>query len=74
MDETTVTAPPKMVFCSTHNHDGVSYDNGIVELLHVRTALPRKNVLFAGSAGGERAAIIWVSAIESRLTLNVAYW
>lgn len=33
-------------------------DNGIVERLHVRAALTRKNFLFAGSdAGGERAAI-----------------
>jgi transposase len=39
--------------------DGViPIDNGIVERLHVRTALTRKNFLFAGSdAGGERAAI-----------------
>jgi hypothetical protein len=36
----------------------VPMDNGIVERLHVRTALTRKNFLFAGSdAGGERAAI-----------------
>jgi transposase len=35
-------------------------DNGIVERLHVRTALTRKNFLFAGSdAGGERAAIAY---------------
>ena len=33
-------------------------DNGIVERLHVRAALTRKNFLFAGSdAGGERSAI-----------------
>jgi hypothetical protein len=33
-------------------------DNGIVERLHVRAALTRKNFLFAGSdAGGDRAAI-----------------
>ena len=39
--------------------DGViPIDNGIVERLHIRTALTRKNFLFAGSdAGGERAAI-----------------
>jgi transposase len=39
--------------------DGViPIDNGIVERLHVRAALTRKNFLFAGSdAGGERAAI-----------------
>ena len=36
----------------------VPIDNGIVERLHVRTALTRKNFLHAGSdAGGERAAI-----------------
>jgi len=36
----------------------VPIDNGIVERLHVRTALTRKNFLFAGSdTGGERAAI-----------------
>lgn len=35
-------------------------DNGVVERLHVRTALTRKNYLFAGSdAGGERAAIAY---------------
>ncbi len=39
--------------------DGViPIDNGVVERLHVRAALTRKNFLFAGSdAGGERAAI-----------------
>lgn len=39
--------------------DGViPIDNGVVERLHVRTALTRKNFLFAGSdAGAERAAI-----------------
>jgi transposase len=53
-----------------HNHevalrrfmeDGViPIDNGIVERLHVRAALTRKNFLFAGSdAGGERAAIAY---------------
>lgn len=36
----------------------VPIDNGIVERLHVRTAIARKNFLHAGSdAGGERAAI-----------------
>ena len=36
----------------------VPMDNGIVERLHVRAALTRKNFLFAGSdAGGDRAAI-----------------
>jgi len=41
--------------------DGVvPIDNGIVERLHVRTALTRKNYLFAGSdAGAERAAIAY---------------
>ena len=41
--------------------DGViPIDNGIVERLHVRTAITRKNYLFAGSdAGGERAAIVY---------------
>lgn len=38
----------------------VPIDNGAVERLHVRTALTRKNYLFAGSdAGGERAAIAY---------------
>ena len=38
----------------------VPIDNGIVERLHVRAALTRKNFLFAGSdAGGERAAIAY---------------
>ena len=36
----------------------IPIDNGIVERLHVRAALTRKNYLFAGSdTGGERAAI-----------------
>lgn len=41
--------------------DGViPIDNGIVERLHVRTALTRKNYLFAGSdAGAQRAAIAY---------------
>lgn len=41
--------------------DGViPIDNGIVERLHIRTALTRKNYLFAGSdAGAERAAIAY---------------
>jgi len=41
--------------------DGIiPIDNGVVERLHVRTALTRKNFLFAGSdAGGERAAIAY---------------
>ncbi len=38
----------------------IPIDNGIVERLHVRAALTRKNYLFAGSdAGGERAAIAY---------------
>jgi transposase len=38
----------------------IPIDNGIVERLHVRAALTRKNYLFAGSdAGGERAAIVY---------------
>jgi transposase len=38
----------------------VPIDNGIVERLHVRAALTRKNFLFAGSdTGGERAAIAY---------------
>jgi hypothetical protein len=38
----------------------VHIDNGIVERLHVRTALTRKNFLFAGSdTGAERAAIAY---------------
>lgn len=38
----------------------IPLDNGIVERLHVRAALTRKNYLFAGSdAGGERAAIAY---------------
>jgi hypothetical protein len=39
--------------------DGVvPIDNGVVERLHIRTALTRKNFLFAGSdAGADRAAI-----------------
>jgi transposase len=41
--------------------DGViPIDNGIVERLHIRAALTRKNFLFAGSdTGGERAAIAY---------------
>jgi hypothetical protein len=41
--------------------DGVvPMDNGVVERLHVRAALTRKNYLFAGSdAGAERAAIAY---------------
>jgi transposase len=43
-------------------------DNGVVERLHVRTALTRKNYLFAGSdAGGERAAIAYTILACCRL-------
>lgn len=38
----------------------IPIDNGAVERLHVRTAMTRKNFLFAGSdAGGRRAAIVY---------------
>jgi hypothetical protein len=38
----------------------IPIDNGVVERLHVRAALTRKNFLFAGSdAGAERAAIAY---------------
>jgi transposase len=38
----------------------IPIDNGIVERLHVRTALTRKNYLFAGShAGAQRAAVAY---------------
>jgi transposase len=49
--------------------DGViPADNGIVERLHVRAALTRKNFLFAGSdAGGERAAIAYTILGSCRL-------
>lgn len=46
----------------------VPIDNGIVERLHVRAALTRKNYLFAGSdAGGERAAIAYTILANCRL-------
>jgi len=46
----------------------VPLDNGIVERLHVRAALTRKNFLFAGSdAGGERAAIAYTIFGSCRL-------
>ena len=50
--------------------DGViPIDNGIVERLHVRTALTRKNFLFAGSdAGAERAAIAYTVIGSCTLT------
>lgn len=47
----------------------VPLDNGIVERLHVRTAMTRKNYLFAGSdAGAERAAIAYTILGSCRLT------
>jgi transposase len=46
----------------------VPMDNGIVERLHVRAALTRKNYLFAGSdAGAERAAIAYTVLACCRL-------
>ena len=43
-------------------------DNGAVERLHVRTAMTRKNYLFAGSdAGSERAAIAYTILGSCRL-------
>lgn len=46
----------------------VPMDNGIVERLHVRAALTRKNYLFAGSdAGAERAAIAYTILGSCRL-------
>lgn len=46
----------------------VPMDNGLVERLHVRTALTRKNYLFAGSnAGAERAAIAYTILGSCRL-------
>lgn len=46
----------------------VPMDNGLVERLHVRTALTRKNYLFAGSdSGGERAAIAYTILGSCRL-------
>jgi transposase len=49
--------------------DGVvPFDNGVVERLHIRAALTRKNYLFAGSdAGGERAAIVYTILANCRL-------
>jgi hypothetical protein len=44
-------------------------DNGIVERLHIRAALTRKNFLFVGSdAGGERAAIAYTILGSCRIT------
>jgi transposase len=46
----------------------VPLDNGIVERLHVRTALTRKNFLFAGAdSGGDRAAIAYTILGSCRL-------
>lgn len=46
----------------------VPMDNGIVERLHIRAALTRKNFLFAGSDdGGERAAIAYTIFGSCRL-------
>jgi transposase len=46
----------------------VPMDNGIVERLHVRTALTRKNFLFAGAdSGGDRAAIAYTILGSCRL-------
>ena len=52
-------------------HGAVPIDNGVVERLHVRPALTRKNYLFAGSdAGAERAAIAY-SIIGSCILADV---
>lgn len=52
-------------------HGAVPIDNGVVERLHVRAALTRKNYLFAGSdAGAERAAIAY-SIIGSCILADV---
>jgi transposase len=46
----------------------IPIDNGIVERLHVRAALTRKNFLFAGAdSGGERAAIAYTILGSCRL-------
>lgn len=46
----------------------VPIDNGVVERLHVRAALTRKNYLFAGSdAGGHRAAVAYTILGNCRL-------
>lgn len=46
----------------------VPLDNGIVERLHVRAALTRKNFLFVGAdSGGERAAIAYTILGSCRL-------
>jgi transposase len=49
-------------------HGAIPIDNGIVERLHVRTALTRKNYVFAGfDADGERAAIAYTILACCRL-------
>ncbi|MGH8308756.1 MAG: IS66 family transposase [Steroidobacteraceae bacterium] len=49
-------------------HGCVPIDNGVVERLHVRAALTRKNFLFAGSdAGVRRAAIAYTILSSCRL-------
>lgn len=42
-------------------------DNGIVERLHVRTAMTRKNYLFAGSDGGAERAVAYTILGSCRL-------
>ncbi|HET9620820.1 MAG TPA: transposase, partial [Kofleriaceae bacterium] len=50
------------------DHGFLPLDNGLVERLHVRTALTRKSFLFADSdAGGERAAIAYAILGSCRL-------
>ncbi len=50
----------QLALCRFLDDGVVPIDNGIVERLHVRTALTRKNFLFAGSdTGAERAAIAY---------------
>jgi transposase len=50
----------KEALCRFLADGDIPIDNGAVERLHVRTALTRKNFLFAGSdAGAERAAIAY---------------
>jgi transposase len=50
----------QLALCRFLEDGDIPIDNGVVERLHVRTALTRKNFLFAGSdAGAERAAIAY---------------
>lgn len=50
------------------DHGFLPLDNGIVERLHVRVALTRKNFLFAGAdSGGDRAAIAYTILGSCRL-------